>query len=61
MDLILWRHADAVDSTPDLARQLTIKGRRQAKDMAGWLRARLPKQTRIIVSPAQRARQTAME
>lgn len=60
MDLILWRHADAVDSTPDLARQLTIKGQRQAKDMAGWLRARLPKQTRIIVSPAQRARQTAM-
>lgn len=60
MDLILWRHADAADTTPDLARQLTIKGRRQAKDMAGWLGARLPKQTRIIVSPAQRARQTAM-
>jgi phosphohistidine phosphatase len=59
MDLILWRHAEAVDGTPDLARKLTPKGERQAKETAAWLRARLPKQIRILVSPAKRALQTA--
>lgn len=59
MDLILWRHAEAVDGAPDLARRLTAKGEKQAAEMAHWLRSRLPKSTRIIVSPAQRAVQTA--
>jgi phosphohistidine phosphatase len=59
MDLILWRHADAEDGTPDLARSLTPKGRRQAKNIAHWLASRLPKETHIIVSPAVRAQQTA--
>ncbi len=59
MDLILWRHADAVDGTPDMARKLTPKGIKQAKETAAWLRQRLPKDTRILVSPAQRALQTA--
>ncbi|HEX7812507.1 MAG TPA: phosphohistidine phosphatase SixA [Burkholderiales bacterium] len=59
MDLILWRHAEAVDGTPDLARKLTPKGERQAKETAAWLRARLPKPIRILVSPAKRALQTA--
>lgn len=59
MDLILWRHADAEDGTPDLARKLTAKGVKQARATAEWLRARLPRKARIIVSPAQRARQTA--
>ena len=59
MDLILWRHAEAVDGMPDLARKLTDKGTRQANDVAAWLRNKLPKKTRIIVSPAQRALQTA--
>jgi phosphohistidine phosphatase len=59
MDLILWRHAEAVDGLPDLARNLTPKGLKQAKDMAAWLRPRLPKHTRVIVSPAERTRQTA--
>ena len=59
MDLILWRHAEAVEGTPDLARKLTPKGLRQAQDIAAWLRPRLPKRTRILVSPAQRTRQTA--
>lgn len=59
MDLILWRHADAVDGTPDMARKLTSKGVKQAKETAAWLKARLPEGTRILVSPAERTRQTA--
>ena len=59
MDLILWRHAEAVDGQPDLARVLTPKGVKQAKALAQWLSSRLPKQTRIIVSPAERTKQTA--
>jgi phosphohistidine phosphatase len=59
MDLILWRHAEAEDRVPDLARALTSKGQKQAAQMARWLREHLPKDTRILVSPAVRARQTA--
>ncbi|MCU0840747.1 MAG: histidine phosphatase family protein [Thiobacillaceae bacterium] len=59
MDLILWRHAEAEDGMPDLGRALTAKGRKQAERMAAWLRERLPKETRILVSPAKRALQTA--
>lgn len=58
MDLILWRHAEAADGVPDMARKLTAKGQKQAQDVAQWLRPRLPKHTRIIVSPAQRTLQT---
>lgn len=58
MDLVLWRHADAVDGAPDMARKLTLKGARQAKETAAWLRARLPKDARVLVSPAERALQT---
>jgi phosphohistidine phosphatase len=58
MDLILWRHAEAVDGTPDLARKLTAKGQKQAEQVAQWLRPKLPKLTRVIVSPAQRTLQT---
>lgn len=67
MDLILWRHAEAHQlregeaHTPadDLARALTPKGERQAQRMAQWLDQRLPETTRILVSPAVRAQQTA--
>ncbi len=59
MELILWRHAEAEESVPDFERQLTEKGERQAAKMAAFLRSRLPKRTRIIVSPALRALQTA--
>ena len=59
MDLILWRHAEAVDGQPDLGRELTPKGVKQSKALARWLSSRLPKQTRVIVSPAQRTQQTA--
>jgi phosphohistidine phosphatase len=59
MDLILWRHADAEDGVDDMARELTAKGRKQALAMGGWLEARLSRETRILVSPARRALQTA--
>ena len=59
MDLILWRHAEAADGVPDMARQLTARGEKQAEEVGRWLRARLPGQTRILVSPAQRTLQTA--
>lgn len=59
MDLILWRHADAQDGSPDMDRPLTAKGRAQAKLMAAWLNGRLPKGARILVSPALRTLQTA--
>ena len=63
MDLILWRHAEAEDvrhGGSDLDRGLTAKGERQAKRMACWLDQHLPDSTRIFVSPARRAEQTAL-
>lgn len=62
MDLILWRHADAEDGVPgrpDAERALTAKGEKQARRMAAWLEKRLPKDARVLASPAQRAQQTA--
>ncbi len=59
MDLVLWRHAEAEDGTPDSGRRLTKRGRKQAKKMAEWLDARLPGKARLVVSPAARARETA--
>ena len=60
MDLILWRHADAEPGEPDLGRALTAKGIKQAERMAAWLDSRLPDDCRILVSPADRAKQTAL-
>lgn len=59
MDLILWRHAEAEDTYPDMGRELTGKGRKQASRMADWLNPRLPPDIRILVSPAMRTLQTA--
>ncbi len=59
MDLVLWRHAEAEDGTPDRARELTARGRKQARAVARWLVKRLPDGCRILVSPAARAQQTA--
>jgi phosphohistidine phosphatase len=61
MDLILWRHAEAEDSTElisDLARRLTPKGHRQASKMAYWLDRNLPESCKILVSPAARTLET---
>lgn len=59
MELILWRHAEAADGAPDHARELTAKGLKQAEKAAAFLRQHLPKDTRILVSPATRTQQTA--
>ena len=62
MDLILWRHAEAFDAAPggtDLDRALTPHGLQQAQRMGAWLHQHLPRQTRVLVSPALRTQQTA--
>lgn len=59
MDLLLWRHAEAVDGLPDSTRELTERGIRQAQKMAEWLESRRPKKLRVLVSPTTRTRQTA--
>ncbi|MCW5612272.1 MAG: phosphohistidine phosphatase SixA [Rubrivivax sp.] len=62
MDLILWRHAEAFEMREvqdDLDRALTPKGERQAQRVAAWLNRQLPASTRVLVSPARRAQQTA--
>jgi len=61
MDLILWRHAEALEMREvkdDLDRALTSKGERQAQRMAGWLNRQLPASARVLASPARRALQT---
>lgn len=59
MDLLLWRHAEAEEGTPDLQRKLTGRGEKQARQMADWLKAHAPKQLHVVASPAIRAQQTA--
>jgi phosphohistidine phosphatase len=59
VELILWRHAEAEDGSPDMERQLTARGEKQAARMADFLHSRLPQDTRILASPAVRAQQTA--
>ena len=58
-ELLLWRHADAEDGVPDSGRALSKKGLKQAKQVAHWLKPRLPQDCLILASPAKRAQQTA--
>jgi phosphohistidine phosphatase len=63
MDLVLWRHAQAEDVPAggggDMARALTSRGHRQAESIGAWLHAQLPKDARLLVSPARRTIETA--
>ena len=62
MDLILWRHAEALEMRElddDLDRALTSKGERQAQRVAAWLNRQLPATARVLASPARRTQQTA--
>ena len=62
MDLILWRHAEAeelAEGIDDPARGLTTKGHRNARRVADWLNRFLPATSKVLVSPALRAQQTA--
>lgn len=59
MDLILWRHAEAEDGSPDLERRLTPRGHKHAARVAQWLLQRLPAKFTMLASPARRAQETA--
>lgn len=59
MDLLLWRHAEAADGSPDNLRELTSRGHKQARKVARWLDDNRPKRLRVLVSPTMRTRQTA--
>lgn len=59
MDLLLWRHAEAEEGANDLKRSLTRRGEKQARQVAHWMHENMPKQLRILVSPAVRCQQTA--
>ncbi len=61
MDLILWRHADAVsiEHGDDFSRKLSGKGRKQASQMANWLESRLPDSTRVFCGHWKRDIETA--
>lgn len=59
MNIILWRHAEAEDGLTDMSRELTEKGRTQARTIAAFLRKHLPADTHMLVSPAIRTQQTA--
>jgi phosphohistidine phosphatase len=62
MDLILWRHAEAVDPAPgelDMHRRLTPRGEKQSARVAAWLDRQLPDVARIWASPSKRTQQTA--
>jgi phosphohistidine phosphatase len=62
MDLILWRHAEAIDLElvgDDMERTLTSKGDKQACRMAAWLDRQLPDGAKVWASPALRTQQTA--
>lgn len=62
MDLIFWRHAEAIDLElvgDDMDRSLTPRGEKQAARMAAWLDRQLPDGAKVLASPALRAEQTA--
>jgi phosphohistidine phosphatase len=62
MDLILWRHAEAIDLElvgDDMLRSLTPRGEKQAARMADWLDRQMPSGAKVWASPALRTEQTA--
>ncbi len=60
MDLLLLRHADALDeAASDLARPLSEKGHRQARKVAQYLSGSKIKPALLLSSPAVRTMETA--
>lgn len=59
MNIVLWRHAEAKFDADDLARELTLKGRKQASKMARQLKEWLPENMECWVSEAKRSQETA--
>jgi phosphohistidine phosphatase len=56
--LLLIRHAKTEQGSPDEARQLTDRGRRDSAAIGDWFRAHNVVPDLVVVSPAKRARQT---
>ena len=59
INLFLWRHAEAEDTWPDLERPLTPRGQRDAARVAKTLAKQLDANSRVVISPATRTRETA--
>lgn len=57
-NLFLWRHAEAEDTWPDIDRPLTAKGQRDASRVARAMARQLDANTRVVISPAVRTRET---
>ena len=50
MDLVFWRHAEAIDLElvgDDMLRTLSPRGEKQAQRMAAWLDRQLPAGTKV--------------
>ncbi len=62
MDMLLWRHAEALDASDDqpedMLRPLSPRGNKQAQRMAKWLDQHMPDGMRILCSPAVRCEST---
>jgi phosphohistidine phosphatase len=59
MHLVLVRHAEAANGTPDELRPLTANGREQARSLGERLQAEGVRPDAIVTSPLVRARETA--
>jgi phosphohistidine phosphatase len=60
MELILWRHAQAEDGSPDALRRLTARGTKDAAAVGAWLRRQLGDEAvTVLSSPSRRTMQTA--
>ena len=59
MDLILLRHAEAEDTSPDAQRKLTAKGKKDSARVAKWLLERIPGDFTLYSSDLVRAKETA--
>jgi phosphohistidine phosphatase len=58
INLFIWRHAEAGESSPDLARRLTQRGQRDAARVAKAIARQLDEKSCVVCSPAVRTRET---
>jgi phosphohistidine phosphatase len=56
--LVIVRHAKTGEGSPDIARELTDRGRRDAQALGRWLAENDVVPDLVVVSPARRAQQT---
>ena len=58
INLFIWRHAEAEEGSPDIARPLTARGHRDAARVAKALAKKLDEKAIVVSSPAVRTRET---